>query len=51
MIGVTLFRRDGLSILRVENYCETPPMFRDGLPVTTKEDRNFHGYGLKASAM
>lgn len=48
VIGVTLFRRDGLSVLRVENYCETPPLFRDGLPVTTKQDRTVHGFGMKS---
>ena len=48
VIGVTLFRRDGLSVLRVENYCETPPLFRDGLPVTTKQDRAVHGFGMKS---
>ena len=33
---------------RFENYCEGSLNFSEGLPVTTKEDRNFHGYGLKS---
>lgn len=48
VIGVNLFQRDGLSVLRVENYCETPPRFQDGLPLTTKQDRAAHGFGMKS---
>lgn len=35
-------------LLKVENYCPTPPDFRDGLPATTKRDRENHGFGLKS---
>lgn len=48
VIGVTLFRREGFSILQVENYCAQPPQFRDGLPLTTKQDHAVHGFGMKS---
>ena len=38
----------GILCIRFENYCEGSLNFSEGLPVTTKEDRNFHGYGLKS---
>lgn len=34
--------------IRVENYCEAPVRFRDGLPVTTKGDERYHGFGMKS---
>lgn len=48
VISVNLFRREQLSVLQVENYCEQAPEFRDGLPVTTKADRNLHGFGMRS---
>lgn len=34
--------------IRMENVCRTPLQFRDGLPVTTKGDRRYHGFGMKS---
>lgn len=34
--------------IRTENYCEEDVQFQDGLPITTKKDRRFHGYGMKS---
>ena len=34
--------------IRIENYCEERLRFHDGLPVTSKRDRNLHGYGMKS---
>lgn len=34
-------------VLRLDNYCETDVVLQDGLPITTKNDRNSHGYGTK----
>ena len=48
VVSVNLFRRDDLSVLQIENYCEDPPEFRDGLPVTTKPDHTVHGFGMKS---
>ena len=40
-------RRDFL-VIRCENYCPEEVSFRDGLPVTTKKDPDYHGYGVKS---
>lgn len=40
-------KRSFLTI-RVENYCGTPVRFEDGLPVTVKHDKDYHGYGVKS---
>lgn len=38
----------GIAILQVENFYEGDLRFVDGLPVTTKGDPNYHGFGLKS---
>ena len=35
-------------IIRFENYCEEELIFEQNLPVTTKKQAEFHGYGLKS---
>ena len=40
--------RKGFLVTRCENYCPNPPVFENGLPVTTKADRVYHRYGLKS---
>lgn len=48
LIHVTVSARKGFVLLRFENYCEEVPTFDDDLPVTTKGDAAYHGYGLKS---
>jgi len=48
LIHLSVSARQELVLIRVENYCEEELSFQDGLPLTTKQDKNFHGYGLKS---
>lgn len=32
----------------IENYCSLPVDFKDGLPVTSKENKESHGFGVKS---
>lgn len=48
LIHVSVSAQRGFALIRVENYCECSPDFFEGLPVTTKNDRELHGYGLKS---
>ena len=34
--------------IHIENYCNTKVEFKNGLPVSTKGDDRFHGFGLKS---
>ena len=34
--------------IRTENYCDENVQFQDGIPITTKKDKRFHGYGMKS---
>lgn len=48
MIHLTLTTQKQFLLLQVENYCPNMPAFRDGLPVTTKQDSANHGFGVKS---
>ena len=37
--------------IRTENYCEERLSFREGMPVTTKRDKRYHGFGMKSIRM
>ena len=48
LIHVSAFSQKNFLIVRFENYCEDNLDFNENLPVTTKKDTQFHGYGLKS---
>lgn len=48
LVGLSVIRENGFCVVTVDNYVETPPAFQDGLPVTTKEQNGYHGFGLKS---
>lgn len=47
-ILLKVVRKGGLISVHIENYCTSNLTFKDGLPVTTKGDENYHGFGLKS---
>ncbi|HEY0187565.1 MAG TPA: GHKL domain-containing protein [Cellulomonas sp.] len=50
LVHVSVSQFNGFVLVRVENYTEGTPVlrFHDGLPVTTKADHAYHGFGLKS---
>ncbi len=40
--------RGNLMTIHVENPCEKEPLFMDGLPLTSKPDTDYHGYGMRS---
>lgn len=48
IIQVAGYEEQQFLLLRVRNYCDTPPVLVDDLPVTTKADKELHGFGLKS---
>ena len=38
----------GILMIRESNYYDGELLFENGLPVTTKTDRHYHGFGLKS---
>ena len=40
--------RGNLYSIHMENPCGEQPLFMDGLPVTSKTDTDYHGYGMRS---
>ena len=47
-VALNVFERKNFTCIRVENYCPVERIMVQGLPVTTKGDHNFHGFGMKS---
>ncbi|MBE5917645.1 MAG: GHKL domain-containing protein [Pseudobutyrivibrio ruminis] len=48
IIQVAVFHEKKLLMIRIRNYYEGDIQFEDDLPVSTKQDRDYHGIGLKS---
>ncbi len=48
VISLTVFEKPGLSVIQLENYYDGELRFQDGLPVTSKADREDHGFGMRS---
>lgn len=48
LIHVTVSKQKMFLILRFENYYEEKLQYQEGKLVTTKRDKEYHGYGLKS---
>ncbi len=48
LIHVTACAQKQFLMIRFENYCEEEVVFDKKMPVTTKADWQFHGFGLKS---
>ncbi|MBR2288867.1 MAG: GHKL domain-containing protein [Clostridia bacterium] len=48
LIKVSVYPQKRFLLIRVENYCDETVPLKDGLPETTKKDKNYHGFGVKS---
>lgn len=48
IIRVVVYRVHSFVLLMFENYCEIQHKLYEGLPISTKENKLLHGYGLKS---
>ena len=47
-IDLNVTPRGNCLLIHMENTCPTQPTFEDGLPSTTKGDRDYHGFGMRS---
>nr|WP_296156233.1 ATP-binding protein [uncultured Blautia sp.] len=47
-ISLNIWRRNNLVFIKIENYCDKPVQIKDGVPVTTKENPEEHGFGSRS---
>lgn len=48
VITIAVFQVKNMVKIQIENYYSGQLIFEDGLPVSTKGDQAYHGYGLKS---
>ena len=48
LINMRITKQMQILYIHLDNYCREPVRFEDGLPVTSKKDRENHGFGLKS---
>lgn len=48
IINLNVTAKSGMLYIYMENYCDDELKFVDGLPVTTKNDLCYHGFGTKS---
>lgn len=48
VISLHIKKQGEMILLHLENRCSRQLEFEDGLPVTDKEDKNQHGFGVKS---
>lgn len=48
LIHVTVSRQKDFLMIRFENYYESELKYKEGRLVTTKKEKQFHGYGIKS---
>ncbi|MDE6058797.1 MAG: GHKL domain-containing protein [Clostridia bacterium] len=51
VINLMVKSKDNLLLVQEENYFNGTLTFEDGLPVTTKEDKSSHGFGMRSLRM
>lgn len=51
VINLLVKAQGNLLMIQADNYFDGALTFRDGLPVTTKADKNYHGFGLRSIRM
>lgn len=48
VIDLSVRSKDGFAVIEAENFFAGELEFRDGLPITTKNDRRYHGFGIRS---
>ena len=51
IINLSARRKGNIIFIEEDNYFVGELVFKDGLPVTSKEDKNYHGFGTKSLRM
>lgn len=48
IISMQITRKGQMVYIHLDNYCKDEVQFEDGLPITNKNDKNYHGFGVKS---
>lgn len=48
ILNMKIFKNKGMVGMHIENFCDSKIDFKNGLPVSTKNDNFYHGFGTKS---
>lgn len=48
IISIQITKKNQGYHIHIENYCNETVVFEEGLPVTSKEDKVYHGFGVRS---
>lgn len=48
LIHLSVSTKKQFLMIGVDNYCEEKPVLKNGLPLTSKKDHAYHGFGMKS---
>lgn len=48
IIKLQVFTKNGFLIISEENYCHEELIFKEGRPISSKNNPNYHGFGIKS---
>lgn len=48
IISLNVRREKDMLLIHIHNQCSVAPVFKDGLPMTTKGDNRYHGFGMRS---
>ncbi len=47
-ISVSIFKNQGYEVLKIQNSCDSTPQAKNGKLLTTKKEKQLHGYGTQS---
>lgn len=48
VISMTIKNTGNMTLIQESNYCAVTPVFKNGIPLSTKNDDMYHGFGMKS---
>lgn len=48
IINVSILERGNVLCIYIDNYFDGQLVYEDGIPVTSKKDKNIHGFGINS---
>lgn len=48
VISLKVMKQGKITVVNIENYCDKEIVYDSGFPITTKKNKNVHGFGLKS---
>lgn len=51
IISLRITSKGEMLLIHIDNYCDGKVVIKNSLPITSKADKNYHGFGMKSMRM